>query len=224
MIKQIIQLIIRLALVVIGVTGIILTSSSSSFMGDKVTFLFFTVQSNITIILIELVFAIDAFKQILGKKSFSNNILLIIKYLFTVAITITFLVFAFMLAPTLQKDYLFSFRNYSLHFIVPILAILDFFIFNDDIKLTKLNCLWGTAMPIYYVIFFLINIPLGTRYLYGDCAPYFFLNYEKLTWFSITDNGLGVFYWILILTVAIIGLCYLFYLLMWLRQKLNKKR
>ena len=221
--KLIIQLIIRLALVVIGITGIILTASSTSFMGDKVTFLFFTVQSNITIIIIEMVYAIDVLLQILGKKSFSNNVLLIIKYIFTVAITITFLVFTTMLIPSLSLDYLFSFRNYSLHFIVPILAVVDFFIFNPDIKLTKYSCLWGTAMPIYYVIFFLINIPLGTRYLYGECAPYFFLNYEKLTWFSFTNNGPGVIYWILILTVAIIGLCYLFYFLMHLRQKHHQK-
>ena len=217
--KIIIQLIIRLALVIIGVVGIILTGSSTSFMGDKVTFLFFTVQSNITIILIELVYAVDALLQLLSKKSFSNNILLIIKYIFTVAITITFLVFTTMLIPSLSLDYLFSFRNYSLHFIVPILAVVDFFIFNSDIKLTKASCLWGTAMPIYYVIFFLINIPLGTRYLYGDYAPYFFLNYENLTWFSFTNKGPGVFYWILILTVAIIGLCYVFYFFMKLRQK-----
>ncbi len=221
--KLIIQIILRLALIVIGVVGIILTASSTSFMGDKVTFTFFTVQSNITIILIELVYLVDAILQLFSKKSFSNNILLIIKYLFTVAITITFLVFVFMLAPTLDNSYLFSFNNYSLHFIVPIIALVDFFVFNSDIKLTKLNCLWGTAMPIYYVIYFLIGIPQGRTYLYGDHAPYFFLNYEKLTWFSFTENGPGVFYWILILTAGIVVLCYLFYFLMWLRQKLNKK-
>ena len=69
----VIQLIIRLALVIIGVTGIILTASSTSFMGDKVTFLFFTVQSNITIILIELVYAIDALLEKLFFPSICNN-------------------------------------------------------------------------------------------------------------------------------------------------------
>ena len=223
MVKLITQIIIRLALIVVSVVGIILTASSSSFMGDSVTFQFFTVQSNITIALIELIYLVDAFLQLFGKKSFSNNILLLIKYIFTIAITITFLVFVTMLAPTLDASYLFSYNNYSLHFIVPILALIDFFVFNSDIKLTKINCLWGLAMPLYYVFYFLLGIPSGMKYLNGDPAPYFFLDYEKLTWFSFTNNGPGVFYWIIILTVAITGLSYLFYLLMWLRQKLNKK-
>ena len=217
--KQIIQLAIRLSLAIIGIVGIVITAVSGSFMGQNKTFLYFTVQSNITIIAIELVFAVDALLQILGKKSFSNNVLLLIKYLFTVAITITFLVFAFILAPTLSASYLLSYGNFSLHFIVPILALVDFFLFGNEIKLTKVNCLLGVAMPIYYVIFFLIGIPLGVTYLNGSRAPYFFLEYEKLTWFRFTENGPGVIYWILILTIAIIGLCYLFYLFMKLRQK-----
>ena len=221
--KLITQLVIRFALAIIGIVGIVLTVLTSSFMGDIVAFRFFTVQSNITIILIELVYAFDALLQLLGKKSISSHALLIIKYLFTVAITITFLVFVFMLAPTLSLDYLLSYNNFSLHFIVPILALVDFFIFNSDIKLTKVNCLFGTAMPIYYVIYFLIGVPMGRTYIDGDVAPYFFLNYQQITWFNFTNQGPGVFYWILILTVGIVGLCYLFYLLMWLRQKGNKK-
>lgn len=221
--KLITQLVIRIALAVIGIVGIILTVASSSFMGDTVAFRFFTVQSNITIIVIELIYAFDALLQIFGKKSISNRILLMIKYIFTVAITITFLVFVFMLAPTLSVDYLLSYNNFSLHFIVPILALVDFFIFNSDIKLNKSNCLWGVAMPVYYVIYFLIGVPMERTYINGDLAPYFFLNYKQITWFSFTDKGPGVFYWILILTAGIIGLCYLFLLFMWLRQKKNKK-
>ena len=217
--KSIIQLILRLALAIIGIVGIIVTYSSGSFMGDNKTFLYFTVQSNVTIIAVELVFAIYALQQILGKQVAIKNWVYLVKYVFTVAITITFLVFAFMLAPTLGVDYLLSYGNFSLHFIVPILALVDFFVFGNEIKLTKVNCILGAAMPIYYVIFFLIGIPLGFTYLNGNRAPYFFLDYEKLTWFRFTENGPGVIYWILILTALIIGLCYLFLLFMKLRQK-----
>lgn len=221
--KLLIQFIIRLALVAIGIAGILVTVISASFMGGWVAFLYFTVQSNITIILMEAFFAFDALRQMLGKKSLSNHVLYLIKYVFTVAITITFLVFAFVLAPTLGADYLLSYGNFSLHFIVPILALVDFFIFNHDIKLNKVNCLWGLGMPIYYLIFFFIGIPFNLKYIGNDPAPYFFLNFEKLTWFSFTSNGPGVFYWILILTGAITGLCYLFYLFIWLIQKYSKK-
>ena len=217
--KPYIQLFLRLALIVIGIVGIILTSLSASFIGQNKTFLYFTIQSNITIMLVEFVFAMDAFLIIIGKKSIVTNHWKLVKYLFTVAITITFLVFTFLLAPTLGVDYLLSFSNYSLHFIVPILALIDFFVFENNIKLTKVNCLLGVAMPIYYVIFFLIGILFNVRYFNDSCAPYFFLDYETLTWFKFTDKGPGVFYWIIILTAAITGLCYIFFLLMKLRQK-----
>ena len=192
-------------------------------MGQEKAFLYFTVQSNITIILVELVFALDAFLQLLGKKSFINNLYLLIKYLFTVAITITFLVFVTMLAPTLGMDYLLSYGNFSLHFIVPILALVDFFVFNMDIKINKVTCLFGLIMPLYYTVFFLVGIPMNLRYIGNDVAPYFFLNYEKLTWFSFTDKGPGVFYWMIILMIGIVGLCYLFYFFIWLRHKYSHK-
>ena len=221
--KLIIQLIIRLVLAAVGISGIVITVISSSSIGQSKAFLYFTIQSNITIILVELLFAFDALLQLLGKKSFVSNAHLLVKYLFTVAITITFLVFVSMLAPTLGMNYLLSYGNFSLHFIVPILALIDFFVFNNDIRLTKFNCLFGIAMPIYYMFFFLAGIPLGVRYINNDIAPYFFLNYEQITWFNFTSKGPGVFYWLIILTAGIVGLCYLFYLFMWLRQKPRKK-
>lgn len=70
-------------------------------MGDNKTFLYFTVQSNVTIIAIGLVLAIYALQRILRKQAVIKNWVYLVKYVFTVAITITFLVFAFMLAPTL---------------------------------------------------------------------------------------------------------------------------
>ena len=221
--KNIAKVLIKLALIIVGVLGIIFNFYSTSFMGNGYIFMFFTVQSNLTIILMSFVFLINDILVIFKKKSFVNQFLYHLKYVFTVAITITFLVFFIMLAPTLGVDYLLSFNNFSLHAIVPILAIIDFFIFDKDINITYPSSLLGISMPIYYVIFFLIGIPLGFRYTAeGLKAPYFFLNYEQNGW--LFEKGLGVIIWILILTVAISGLCLLFALLMKLRQgKLKKK-
>ena len=216
----IVQVLIRAALIIVGVLGIILTVfSDNSFMGNTVAFLYFTVQSNITIISIEVVFLIDAIRQLFSKKTFINDILLYIKYAFVVAITITCLVFVTMLMPTLGASYLLSYGNFSLHLIVPILAVTDFFIFDKNIKLTKVTCLFGTGMPLYYLIFFLIGIPLNVRYIGDSVAPYFFLDFKTLTWFRFTSNGPGVFYWILILLALISALCYAYYFLMKLRQR-----
>ena len=222
-IKKLIESLIELTLIVMVVLGTVFSVTGSKFMAGPTAFLFFTIQSNLTIAGISLVFLISNVLELCGKKGFINNTLLLIKYTFTVAITITFLVFFIALAPLVGKDYLFSFNNMSVHLIVPLLALTDFFVFDSKIRLTKVTCLLGCAMPLYYLIFFLIGIPLGFRYVNNDVAPYFFLNFKTYGWFTITSKGPGVFYWILIMLVAISALCYLFLLLVTLRKKLDKK-
>ena len=221
MIKNILKILIKLTLIIVGTIGIMMTASEKTFMGDGVTFMFFTIQSNITIIIMSLIFLIDNILFLFRKKSFINQVLLLLKYTFTIAITITFLVFFVILAPTVSTSYLFSFKNFSVHAIVPVLAITDFFLFDKDIKLTKVNCLLGCAMPLYYLAFVFIGVPLGFNYGGRLYVPYFFLDYKKYGWFSL-ENGIGVFYWIMILLVAITAMCYIYYFLMKLRQGKKK--
>ena len=95
-----------------------------------------------------LVFLVNEVVELLTKKSFINQTLLFIKYVATVAITVTFLVFFTMLAPLMGVDYLLSFNNFSLHAIVPILAIVDLILFDTDIKITYTNSLLATIAPI----------------------------------------------------------------------------
>ena len=217
--KNLLSVLIKAALVAVGISGIIVTYISAGFMSGGTTFLYFTVQSNITIIAITALYLFDAISVLRGKNPFNNQILLHIKFCFTVAITITFLVFVTLLAPLVGVNYFFSYSNFSLHIIVPILAILDFFLFDTNIKITKISFLAGTIMPIYYFFFFLIGRALGFTYLNGDIAPYFFLNYEKYGWFSVSNQGLGVFYWVVILLTFAAGLGFLYLFLMKLRQK-----
>ena len=134
--KVIAKISIKATLVIVGILGIIFTAQSSAFMGGASVFFFFTVQSNIFIIATALIFLINEIILLVNKKSFINQTLLCIKYVATMAITITFIVFFTMLAPLMGVDYLVSFNNLSLHAIVPILAIVDFILFDTDINLT----------------------------------------------------------------------------------------
>ena len=217
--KNLLSVLIKLALVMMGISGIIVTYISAGFMSGGTTFLYFTIQSNITIIAITAIFLVDAIGVLRGNEPYNNQILLHIKLCFTVAITITFIVFVTLLAPITGVAYFFSYSNFCLHIIVPILAILDYFLFDSDIKIGKASFLVGTAMPIYYFFFYLIGRGAGFTYLNGDKAPYFFLDFEKYGWFSVSNEGIGVFYWIIILLVfaALLGLMYT--LLMKYRQK-----
>ena len=222
LLKTITKILIKAALIIIGVLGIVLTALSTAFMGGASVFFFFTVQSNIFIMLMALIFLINEVVVLITNKSFINQTLLHIKYVATVAITVTFLVFFTMLAPLMGVDYLLSFKNFSLHAIVPILAIVDFFLFDKDIKLTYKSSLLATISPICYVIFVYIGAIFKLEYSENLHYPYFFLNIDT-NGFLFEKGTMGIIPWIVILLGFIIGLGCLFCLFMKLRQKGLKK-
>ena len=215
------NIIIKAALIIIGVLGIVFTALSSAFMGGASVFFFFTVQSNIFIMLMALIFLINEVVVLITKKSFINQTLLHIKYVATVAITITFIVFFTMLAPLMGMDYLLSFKNFSLHAIVPILAIVDFFLFDKDIQLTYKSSLLAAIPPICYVAFVYIGSIFKIQYAKDLYYPYFFLNIDT-NGFFFEKGTMGIIPWIIILLSFIIGLGCLFCLFMKLRQKVKK--
>ena len=217
MIKRIIRIAILSALAIVGILGIIFTAQSSAFMGGASVFFFFTVQSNIFIIAMALIFLVNEIVVLVTNKSFINQTLLHIKYVATVAITVTFLVFFTMLAPLMGVDYLLSFNNFSLHAIVPILAIIDFIIFDTDINLTYSNSLLATIAPISYVIFVYIGAIFKLQYGENLYYPYFFLDFETNGF--LFEKGFGIIPWIIILLAGICGLGFLYCFIIRLRQK-----
>lgn len=222
LVKVIAKIAIKASLVVVGILGIIFTAQSSAFMGGGSVFFFFTVQSNIFIIVMALLFLINEVVQLITKKSFINQTLLFIKYVATVAITVTFLVFFTMLAPLMGMDYLLSFNNFSLHAIVPILAIVDFILFDTDIHLTYSNSLFATIAPISYVLFVYIGAIFKLQYGENLYYPYFFLDFETNGF--LFEKGMGVIPWIIILLAGICGLGCLYTLIIKLRQKSISKK
>ena len=215
--KTVLKIALKASLAIVGILGIIFTAQSSAFMGGGSVFFFFTVQSNIFIIVMSLLFLVNDVMLLINKKSFVNQTLLLIKYVATVAITITFIVFFTMLAPLMGVDYLLSFNNFSLHAIVPILAIIDFILFDTDINLTYKNSLLATIAPISYVVFVYIGAIFKLRYGENLYYPYFFLDFEKNGFFF--EKGFGIIPWIIILLAGICGLGFLYCLIIKLRQK-----
>lgn len=222
MIKTIIKIAIKAALAIVGILGIVFTAQSSAFMGGASVFFFFTVQSNIFVIAMALLFLANEIMLLIAKKSFINQVLLHIKYVATVAITVTFLVFFTMLAPLMGVDYLLSFNNFSLHAIVPILAIIDFILFDTDIQLTYKKSLIATIAPISYVIFVYVGSIFKLQYSDNLYYPYFFLDYETNGFFL--EKGFGVIPWVIILLAGICGLGFLYCFIIKLRQKAISKK
>ena len=217
MIKRIIRIAILSALAIVGILGIVFTAQSSAFMGGGSVFFFFTVQSNIFIIAMALIFLVNEIVVLVTNKGFINQTLRHIKYVATVAITVTFLVFFTMHAPLMGVDYLLSFNNFSLHAIVPILALIDFIIFDTDINLTYSNSLLATIAPISYVIFVYVGAIFKLQYGENLYYPYFFLDFETNGF--LFEKGFGIIPWILLLLAGICGLGCLYCFIIKARQK-----
>ena len=138
----------------------------------------------------------------------------ILKFISMLGILLTFLVFNIMLAGAEGRDPQANWRVGSLifHFTLPILYIVDWFLFYERKKTKWYYPLASTAFPFAYVIFLLIQaiilkfdasilIPTTTTPL---IYPYFFVNLE-------TQGVSGVLMWVGILFVAFIAVGYLFF-------------
>ena len=138
----------------------------------------------------------------------------ILKFISMLGILLTFLVFNIMLAGAEGRDPQANWRVGSLifHVTLPILYIVDWFLFYERKKTKWYYPLASTAFPLVYVIFLLIQaiilkfdasilIPTTTTPL---IYPYFFVNLE-------TQGVSGVLMWVGILSVAFTAVGYLFF-------------
>lgn len=211
--KFYISLALKALIILIGLSGIILTVTMGKFMISFSAFLYFTIQSNLAVVAIAAIFSCLHYREFIKAVT---GFWLSVKFSLTVAITITFLVFFILLTPTLPASYLLSYDNFSVHLLVPLLAILDFFLFDHEIDLKVWKPLLGLAMPLYYLVFALVLSAFRVDF-HGERAPYFFLNYEKLGW-TVERGQMGVAFWILVLCAFFTLLSYAFALGMKIRK------
>ncbi|MBQ6404545.1 MAG: Pr6Pr family membrane protein [Bacilli bacterium] len=201
--------------------------------GGPLTFTYFTTLSNIFISLILLVFLIkDIISYKSNKKIIYSDKLYIIKFLATISITLTFVVFLTILAPTMGGGIINAYLmneagSLFVHFITPILAIIDFLLFNNEYKIETKYTIYSIIPPLIYVLFITIASSLGLRW--GNmAAPYNFLNFKAPTgWFGFDPSlrswetlGIGVFYMIVLLSIIFIIIGRIF---LWLKKVINSK-
>ncbi len=218
--KKNIGILIKLIAIISSIYGIIKTSTSI------MSFTYFTTLSNIFVTIVLIIFLV---KELFNLKI--KNYLYIIKFLSTISITLTFVVFMLLLAPTLETGFINAYLmndagSLCVHFITPILSIIDFLFFTSEYKSKKIHALYGTIPPLLYVLFVVVASQLGLRWgtMY---APYNFLNYQAKTgWFGFDLSligwetlGIGVFYNIVFLTIIFILIGLLF---IWLKDRRKK--
>ena len=177
-----VSLIFKIIIIVSAVVGTILSyyAGLNSFMGGNNVFKYFTIQSNIAAALISLIGGV-----ILVVKGKAGKAWYVIKFVGTVAITLTGVVFTFVLAPTLGE------HAWVLH-----------------------NILTHVIPPLLYAVYSGIGYIQGWEFAPGVNYPYFFLNWGSPAGaFGFTEGlpFMGSAWWIIAIFIflIIIGLIYL---------------
>lgn len=177
-------------------------------MGGNRVFMFFTIQSNIAIALICAIGLVLLFRRKPPKTFW-----FVLKFIGTVSITLTGVVFVFVLAPTLGP-YAWNLQNVLTHVVVPIIAVIDFFVTGVYGTVQKRHVPLVTLPPLAYAIYAGIGYIAGWEFLEGINYPYFFLNWGSPAGaFGFTDRlpFMGTVWWILAILVflLLIGYAYL---------------
>ena len=208
--QVVISCIIKIITVISSIVGIILTARPelNTELGCSVIFMYFTIQSNI---LISLICLIGLFMLIKNKNVTSTW--LVFKFVGTIAITLTGFGFSFILAPAFGKG-AWNVQNLLTHAIVPVMAIIDFFVITCSTRLGYKNIIYVIIPPVLYVIYAGIGYLNGWKFSGGLNYPYFFLNWgSQAGLFGFSDElpFIGTCWWILILLsfLMIVGFVYL---------------
>ena len=123
-------------------------------------------------------------------------------------ITVTGLVYLFILSKVWQPRDVEYVGNVLLHYVVPVLYIFDWLVFVPKGDLQYRNILSWLVFPLAYAVYTLVHGALTEFY------PYFFLNAAKLGYAKVLFNSLCL----------MVGFIVLGFLLVALDRRLGKKR
>lgn len=201
---------LKTIVIIAATVGVFLSAYAgrNSFMGGSRVYMYFTIQSNIAVAVISLIGCC----LMLTKKKVGEA-WHVIQFVGAVAITLTGVVFGFVLAPTLGVN-AWNIQNTLTHVVVPIAAVADFLIIAYGENIRKRNVIYVIIPPVLYAIYAAIGYVRGWDFALGINYPYFFLNWGSPAGaFGFTKEMpyMGTAWWILALLIflIIVGCCYL---------------
>jgi hypothetical protein len=116
------------------------------------------------------------------------------------------------LAPTLGNA-AWNLQNILTHVVVPVAAIIDFFVVGVSSNIKKSNTFWVIVPPILYAVYAGIGYVENWQFAEGYNYPYFFLNWGSSAGaFGFTDElpFMGCAWWIISLFVVLLIVGYLY--------------
>ncbi len=215
---KLVSCVLKIIVIVSAVVGIYMSAfdTSYAFMGGKRVFMFFTIQSNIALALISLIglFLLAGSKMV-------KNYWFVIKFVGAVSITLTGVVFSFVLVPTIGPA-AWDLRNTLTHVVVPVCSVIDYLLIGVYGDVTYRDVGFVTIPPLLYAAYAGIGYAAGWQFGEGIRYPYFFLNWGSPAGaFGFTDSlpYMGCVWWILALLAFLILVGFLY---VWLVNVLKK--
>lgn len=206
--KKYFKFIARIFFIIVCAVGIytnIVKTNSDAFMGNGTALNFYTLQSNILVLITEVILLFYSFSDVNKTSKFYRPIA-ILKYITTTAITLTFLVFWGMLAPYMELESLLEPSCILVHVITPIFMIIDFLIENDKEMLKMRDVGYTLIPPVYYLVYCLVRAEISDTTLTGGSRyPYWFIDVDMYGWFG-NENGIGVIYWVILMVFIVLGI------------------
>lgn len=180
----------------------------------------FTIQANLLATMcVAILLVLDSITLAKKQEQDVPNWILLVKFVATVAVTLSILIYVGVLYPysfhTGEPINIVSVSNFFVHIFLPLLLIEDFIVFDYCIRYNKYTALYGLIMPAYFICLFAIMSKGG--------APWFFLDYAKLSWFGIGMGKFGIIYSCLIIAGLTVGIGYLLLYFMKIRAKSKSK-
>ncbi len=171
---------------------------------------FFTIDSNLLIGTVSLLFLFYEIKVQRNKIKEIPAFLYRLKLMGTTAVSLTFLVVFGYLAPITEYGFykMIMNSNLFLHLIIPVLSIITFVFFEKNNKLKKKDALYGIIPTFLYAIFYLSNILIHMENGKVDF---------KYDWFWFVQNGV----WTAVIVVPVIFI--ITYLISLCLLKFNKR-
>ena len=135
--------------------------------------------------------AVYFFAAMIYESNKGSTLLPTLKGAVVLGITITGLVYHFMLSGSFQMQGTISLSNLLLHYIVPLMSVLDWLLFSDKGHYSWKSPFVWLLLPDGYFVYAFIRVTLGANLGYdGNRYPYPFLNVDALGWGKVLVTGL----------------------------------
>ena len=165
--KYKISLIFNIIIFVMVLEASIMMFTGFRFMSGKIIlessklgmFKFFTIDSNLFIGIISLLFTVYDIRLLMGSINQIPKYVYVLKLMATTGVTLTFLVVFTYLGPLVDNIYLMILNsNLFFHLLVPLLSMITFVLFERTNKISFKYSFYGLIPIIMYGLFYLINI------------------------------------------------------------------